>query len=359
MREVSRYVYGLFVFLAFLAFSNLHKPVQGQQHSREPVRVLVDASKDGGLWWYPQAHTFNPKEYHQGKGFADLIRGKGWQVTELPRGELITFDKLRKADVVIRPPAFFSYRAEEANAYQQSVIAGTRLILMGGGSTAFDAVPEAFGLRFESLNQLGPVTQWIPHPLTTYIECCDRPWTPLSDIPPAAVVLAWLNQLEPNKHPVLGYLPYGHGYVVFVGNALTNRLLLDNVVDVVGRHAAAEFQQLPVGQPISAAQSLELPPQLLEPAANAQLPQRYAAEWRFDWEDVAGAKAYELVVLGGSAAFPLVQTTTSKSEHTIPISQGYIAAHNLLGWSWRVRAQSANGTWGPWSDVRRFNVSPR
>jgi hypothetical protein len=103
---------------------------------------------------------------------------------------------------------------------------------------------------------------------------------------------------------------------------------------------------------------MELPPQLLEPIADAALPQPYAGEWRFDWEDIPGAKGYEIVVLGPAAVFPLVKRKTISSEHGVPVSEGYIAAHNLRGWSWRVRAQHADGTWGPWSNVRRFNINP-
>ena len=86
----------LFLFLAVLAILNLHSTVQAQQQSGKPVRVLIDASKDGGLWWFPQAQAFNPKAYHQGKVFVDIIRAKGWQVTELPRGERITLTSFAK-----------------------------------------------------------------------------------------------------------------------------------------------------------------------------------------------------------------------------------------------------------------------
>ena len=362
MREVSYYIKSstaaLIASLAVLAFTNLHGTVQAQAESRKPVRVLIDASKDGGLWWFPQAKTFNPNAYHQGKALADFMRAKGWSVAEAPRGEKITFDKLRDADIVIRTPVFFKYAEDEINAYQQGVIAGTRLILMGGGSYEGDAVAEAFGLRFESLSHFGSVKQWIPHPLTANIECCDFSWTPLSDLPESAVALAWLNQAEPNRRPVLGYLPYGDGYVVFVGQGFTHRLLFDSLINTVTRYPLGEIGQLPVVERVVAQQTMELPPQLLEPIADAALPQPYVGEWRFDWEDIPGVKGYEIVVLGPAAAFPLVRRKTISSEHAVPVSEGYIAAHNLRGWSWRVRAQHADGTWGPWSNVRRFNINP-
>src|SRR5215813_6665790 len=90
--------------------------VQGQSTRR--LRVLIDASKCGGLWWFPQGRTFDPKQPHQGKPLADLIRAKGWEVVEVPGGEVITADTLHDADLVIRPPAYFNYSAGEVAAYR-------------------------------------------------------------------------------------------------------------------------------------------------------------------------------------------------------------------------------------------------
>ena len=71
---------------------------QGQE---KKLRVLIDASKDGGLWWFPQGRNgFDSNTHHQGKALADLMRSKGWEVIELGRGEVITVDKLRDVGVV-------------------------------------------------------------------------------------------------------------------------------------------------------------------------------------------------------------------------------------------------------------------
>jgi hypothetical protein len=45
--------------------------IMGQSKSDKPLRILIDASKDGGLWWFPQVHPFDAEQYHQGKAFAD------------------------------------------------------------------------------------------------------------------------------------------------------------------------------------------------------------------------------------------------------------------------------------------------
>jgi hypothetical protein len=339
-------------------------PAAAQVKPERQRRVLIDASKDGGLWWFPQGTTFDAGKEHQGKPLADLLRGEGWNVIELPRGEVITFEKLQDFDVVVRPPAFFAYSEDEAVAYRQSVAAGTRLILVGGGA-ANDAVAAIFGLRFNQLNQFTSVHRWIPHPLTENIGGGDLPWTPITAAPKEAVLLAWLGYAETNLLPVLGYLPYGQGYVTFVGHSLITsdsaRSLSVSLLNSVERYPLKKLKGLTVGGPVVAKQWAGLlAPGLLQPALNATLPQPASGEWHFDWEDVPTAQKYELVVLGPSALIPLVQTETSASEYTVKKKRGgYIAEANLRGWSWRVRAQDRNGGWGPWSKLRRFNVSPQ
>ena len=344
------------VFLFLFLLVNFAETIQAQR----PLRVLIDASKDGGLWWFPQSGTFDPKQYHQGKRLADVIRSKGWDVIEVPRGEMITFDRLRGADVVIRPPAYFNYSVNEIEAYRDSVLAGTRLLLIGGGAGHNDSIAEIIGLRFESRSRFGAVRQWIQHPLTANIESKDLPWTTISEAPQSAVQLAWLNQLETNPQPVLGYLTYGNGYVVFVGQSLiTLPPFTASLINSLGRYTLEELRQLPMSGPVFAVQSLERSARLLEPLADATLPQPEVGEWRFDWEDMPAATGYEIVVLGPSAAFPMVRATTTTSQYVVAVSRGYIADHNLNGWSWRIRCRYPNGVWSSWSSVRRFNVTAR
>ena len=329
---------------------------------QKSLRVLVDASKDGGLWWFPQGngHTFDPKQDHQGKPLADFMREKGWEVVELGRGEVITADTLRAVDLIVRPAIYFDYTPEEIAAYRDSVMGGTRLLLMGGNGDKPDSLAVNFGLRFDSRSRLGPVRQWVQHPLTANIPGKDFTWTSLIEAPPEAVLLAWLNSSEADARPVLGYLPYGSGYVMFVGQSfIVPSPIGKSLIGSLARYRLDDMKQLPVPAPISAATPAEVGPRLLEPIAEATLPQPETDTWRFDWEDTPGAKAYELVVLGSSAIFPLVHTITKTSEYVYDERSGYIADQNLLGWSWRVRAQHGNGKWGPWSRIRRFNVSPR
>jgi hypothetical protein len=106
-----------FCLAGLLLIVNPGGTIRAQERSEKPFRVLIDASKDGGVWWCPQHTTFDQKQKHQGKVVADFLRGQGWEVTELPRGEVITFDKLRDTDVVVRVPAYYNYTPDELMAY--------------------------------------------------------------------------------------------------------------------------------------------------------------------------------------------------------------------------------------------------
>jgi len=353
----------LLIAVCFAGLLLAGESIRAQARSDGPPRILIDASKDGGLWWFPQTGSFDPKRQHQGKPLADYIRAHGWEVIEVPRGETITAEKLRDVDVVVRIPVFSNYTQDELMAYQESVVSGTRLLLLSDGGTN-DGLAQIFGLKFEPLSRFGSVEQWIPHALTTSIKGIDAPWTSITEAPQNAVLLAWLNQGETNSRPVLGYLTYGKGYVAFVGQALlqrgANHTFAASLISSLVHFDAEQIREHPMDDRLRTAEkSFEPAPGLLQPAPDATLPQPGNGQWRFDWEDVPAATSYEIVVLGPAAISPIVRATTTSSDYVRPVSEGYVADHNLRGWSWRVRAQYRNGTRGPWSRVRRFNVSPR
>lgn len=90
-------------------------------------------------------------------------------------------------------------------------------------------------------------------------------------------------------------------------------------------------------------------PTLLSPADDAQfLP---GASIRFDWSDVAGAASYTIELDDSSTiAAPLIATQTPIASETT------ISSLPVQRMWWRVRANSADGTAGAWSVVRRFEI---
>jgi len=143
-------------------------------------RVLVDASRDGGVWWFPQGFPgpFEANRPHQGTALASLLRAGGASVVELPRivNELvapdtpfITSETLSAYDLVVRAGDFGHYLPEEIQAYQRYVESGGKLLLLseykrpGNG----DALAESFGVRFAGISRgQNALDRFAPHPMT-------------------------------------------------------------------------------------------------------------------------------------------------------------------------------------------------
>ena len=92
-------------------------------------KILIDASHDGGVWWFPQgASGFNQDLPHQGKAFADMLRSKGYTVDELGRGA-----KLQEVDfmgyfIVIRAFGFQTYTQDEIDVYVKLIMRGMNMV---------------------------------------------------------------------------------------------------------------------------------------------------------------------------------------------------------------------------------------
>lgn len=195
--------------------------------------VLVDASHDGGVWWYPQVAPFDPAAPHQGLALASYLRLQGYQVDELGRGSAISPNLLRGYSVVIRAGSFGGYDAAEVATYRQLVSCRRTLLLLGEylrpGQT--DAVAEALGIPFTGwLN--GAVTVFAPHPITTGV-------TSLHYIAGATLASSWPADIQVlgrlgGGEPVMGLLERGQARIFFIGDTngieLVPQPLVDNLI---------------------------------------------------------------------------------------------------------------------------------
>src|SRR5213075_46690 len=79
--------------------------------------ILVDATHDGGAWWFPQGGPFDATQPHQGKALADYLRARGFTVDELGRGVVIDSTRLLKYTHVVRAGNYGGYLPQEGAAY--------------------------------------------------------------------------------------------------------------------------------------------------------------------------------------------------------------------------------------------------
>jgi hypothetical protein len=177
--------------------------------------ILIDASKDGGTWWFPQGKTYDPKKAHQGKVFADGLARRGWEVRELAPGDTITDKTFEKVDLVLRPQFFSAYSEAEVQAYRAAVDAGLRLILIvSPPGTAPDGPAAGFGIATAKSQELGEITDMADHRLAKSVNWYKGAWTVLDKLPDGAVSLAGLNGKE---HVVAAVVPRGRGTVFAFG----------------------------------------------------------------------------------------------------------------------------------------------
>jgi hypothetical protein len=200
----------------------------------QPVRLLVDASRDGGAWWFPQAGPFDPELIHQGKPLADYMRSKGWIVDELARGEVISNALLAQYDIVMRTGAFgMAYSAQELAAYEQFLSRPTALVLAVDGNSPPDALAVQVGITFVGSGFNGTVTDLAVHPITKNVSSFQFPFgQAVAPLPPGpGMIIGWL----PGTIPVMGVTQHGNARVFFVGDVnglqLVQQPFTDNLLN--------------------------------------------------------------------------------------------------------------------------------
>jgi hypothetical protein len=201
--------------------------------------VLVDASRDGGVWWSPQAPStgFNAGMPHQGLALASWLRAEGYQVTELPRPTTITLELLRGYGTVVRANAHGGYSVAEVNAYLDYVSSGGSLLLLHDheGPTSSDSLGAALGLEFVGTSRgSNMLSSFVEHDITTGVAPLRYGvGSGLLAWPSEATILGWLSDSsyldldrdglkdpeDPDAPAVLGVLQYGSGRVVFCGDS--------------------------------------------------------------------------------------------------------------------------------------------
>ena len=97
-------------------------------------------------------------------------------------------------------------------------------------------------------------------------------------------------------------------------------------------------------------------PVLITPINYALLPSPDRESWRFDWEDVTNASRYQIIVSAPGEAVSIIEAESRSSQYVSPAKRVRNPGPDARGWSWKVRAQRANGEWGPWSESRVFDV---
>jgi hypothetical protein len=202
-------------------------------------KILIDASHDGGVWWFPQWEEtgFDPNQWHQGQPFAEMLRSKGFEVTELGRGIELTEEMFFGHYIVIRAGGFQPYSAGELDVYSKLIDRGVNLVFFADHkkNDPSDELGEIIlGINFKGAAN-GTITKFGEHEIMagmTSLNYIAGSAILSTDINPDMVILGWLGEDdftdmnynnvkdadEPVGSAVMGVLNYPKSRIFFIGD---------------------------------------------------------------------------------------------------------------------------------------------
>ena len=218
-------------------------------------RIVIDASHDGGVWWYPQSEKtgFNSGKDHQGKVFADLLREKGFKVDELGRGEELKEEHFMGYYIIIRVNGFQPYTQNELDVYSKLIKRGMNLVFFTDHKRydPKDELGDLLGIEFKGIAR-GTISKFNSHIITQNITSLDYIAGSVlinADQNPNIQILGWLGENdyadlnlngikddgEPVASPVMGILNYPKSMIFFIGDANGLQIMpqpfINNLID--------------------------------------------------------------------------------------------------------------------------------
>jgi len=184
-------------------------------------KILVDATKDGGGWWYPQsaATGFSAVAPHQGTCLATYLRDIGYQVDELPRGNVITWSQLKNYTKVIRAGGPDKYSAQELIAYDSFLNRSSSLLLISEylRDGQYDNLSEHLGLKLTGAIE-GSITRFRQHPVTLGVSSINFIMGSAVAVTKETDNVTPLGWLSSNDAMVMGILYHPKSKIFFLGD---------------------------------------------------------------------------------------------------------------------------------------------
>ncbi len=191
-----------------------------QSVNRPSLKILVDASHDGGVWWAPQSGTYSASLPHQGKRMADFLRSYGFTVDELPSFSVLTDSILQQYDKVIRAGNYGNYQSSELQAYANYIMRPSSLFLIGEylHPAQLDELAESLGISFRGI-YYGNLDLYSPHMITdsaTSFYYNAGSIVVNAGTNPSIVPLGWLD--GDNNKLAMGILQHPFSKIFFIGD---------------------------------------------------------------------------------------------------------------------------------------------
>jgi hypothetical protein len=131
--------------------------------------IVINASNDGGSWWYPQGIDCDPALDHQGKELVDFLKQKGYSVYESCRQENVEISDYPKIKLLIVAGSYLPYSDAESQIIFDYVSNGGKLMLLLDHTTD-NTLANKFGLDFQNTNTNNIKIEFLNHEITQNID---------------------------------------------------------------------------------------------------------------------------------------------------------------------------------------------
>ncbi len=199
-----------------------------------PSEIVINASKGGGAWWFPQGVDCDSAVGHQGKGLVDYLRGEGFSVYETCREEDIFLNQFPNIQLLIVAGSYLPYGMAESEEIACYVENGGNLMLLLDHSHTNNILPWHLGLQFWKTNTNDVIIEFQKHYITgnrSYehpingVSALNRSKNPvdvIARLSAATYLDTNYNEIkdpeEVNAPIVIGTMQFGKGKVLFSGD---------------------------------------------------------------------------------------------------------------------------------------------
>ena len=198
-----------------------------------PSEIVINASKGGGVWWFPQDIDCDTSVVHQGKRTVDYLKSEGFLVYESCRQETIDLNEFPNMKLLIVAGSYFPFNYVESKNIADYVRNGGKLMLLID-HTPNNGLPYHLGLDFRKTNSNDVIIEFKEHEITGHrsyehdmngvsgLNKSDNTVDVVARLSEATFLDTNYNGVqdenEVNAPIVIGTMQFGQGTVLFSGD---------------------------------------------------------------------------------------------------------------------------------------------
>lgn len=166
MKRLSFTILALFLITSCSKESGNESCIAESNGITYPSEIVINASKGGGVWWFPQGVDCDTTLGHQGKEVVDYLKREGFLVYESCREEDINLGDFPNIKLLIIAGSIKPYSISESEEIACYVKDGGKLMLLLDHNITNNSLPYHLGLNFWETNKNDAIIKFQKHAIT-------------------------------------------------------------------------------------------------------------------------------------------------------------------------------------------------